>query len=68
MVAIRAMQARVARLDRKRESIIEKACGSWEAFHDMMMETVNKGEIEPGDAETIYFSMKALHDDPALCR
>lgn len=60
------MQARVARLSRRRESIIEKACGSWEAFHDMMMEAVAKGEIEPDDAETIYFAAKGWHDGSQL--
>lgn len=66
MVQLRAMQSRVARLHRRRESLVEKVCGSWEAFHDMMMGAVDKGEMAPEDAEDLYFAVRTWHEAPSM--
>ena len=62
MVAIRSMQRRIARLGRKRQSPVERICGSWEAFHDMI---VSDPSLDQTDIADVYFAVKGWHDDPA---
>ena len=52
----------MARIGRKRQSPIEKACGSWEAFTDLL---VNDPTLDQGDIADVYWAVKAWHDDPA---
>lgn len=61
VVAIRSMQRRIARLGRKRQSPIEKACGSWETFTDLL---VNDPSLDQRDIVDIYWAVKAWHDEP----
>lgn len=63
MVGIRALQKRVDRLGRKRESPFERRL-PWQEFHDMMITAASDGSMDPEDAADLYFGVKHWYDSP----
>lgn len=66
MVGLTTLQNRVARLGKKRQSQVERVCGSIEAFEASVWDGIMDDTLSRVDMVDVLAAVRGWHDDP-LC-